>query len=151
MTHLSRILLPPVWCTLAFAVMLGLDHTVPLVEVVPVEWRWLAVPAMILGLTLAAWAMALFVRAGTPVKPFAEAKGFVRNGPYRFSRNPMYLGLLLLLIGAAIGFGSLTPWLVLPAFVFVINRRFIEPEEAMLEKQFGEDYRRYRASVRRWL
>jgi protein-S-isoprenylcysteine O-methyltransferase Ste14 len=95
--------------------------------------------------------VALFRRARTGVVPFSEATTLVTGGPYRFTRNPMYLGMAGILVGTAIWLGSVTPWLVLPAFMAIIVERFIAPEEAMLERTFGEHYARYRAAVRRWL
>ena len=146
-----RLMYPPVWFALALLTMFALDRWLPLADVVPAGWRWLGIIPAVLGFAQALWAIALFVRAGTPLKPFTEATGVVRDGPYRYTRNPMYLGLLGLLVGAAIGLGSLSPWLAPPLFVWVITERFIRPEERMLETRFGEDFRSYRASVRRWL
>jgi protein-S-isoprenylcysteine O-methyltransferase Ste14 len=85
------------------------------------------------------------------VVPFSDATVLVTAGPYRFTRNPMYLGMAGILAGTAIWLGSITPWLVLPAFMRLIAERFIAPEEAMLERAFGSRYREYCAAVRRWL
>ncbi len=146
-----RLMVPPMWLLLALMLMLVLDHELPVADVVPEPWRWsglvIAVPGLLQGL----WAISHFVRAQTPVKPHTEAARLVIAGPYRYSRNPMYLGLLCVLIGTAIGLGTLSPWLVPPAFILVITEHFIRPEERRLEARFGEEFRRYRASVRRWL
>jgi protein-S-isoprenylcysteine O-methyltransferase Ste14 len=75
----------------------------------------------------------------------------VLDGPFRFSRNPMYLGMVTLLIGVAIGLGSATPWLVIPAFFFLISKRFIAAEERKMEVEFGAEYLSYRSKVRRWI
>lgn len=150
-TSPPRVMYPPVWFALALATMIALDHWLPLAGVVPAGWRWLGLIVAVPGFGQGLWGIAHFVKAGTPLKPFTEATGFVRAGPYRYTRNPMYLGLLCVLIGSAIGLGSLSPWLIPPLFVWVITERFIRAEERMLEARFGEDFRRYRASVRRWL
>ena len=109
--------------------------------------------AVIIGLALAliVWAAVLFKRARTGIVPFSDATTLVSAGPYRFTRNPMYLGMAGILAGTAIWLGSLTPWLVLPAFMGIIAERFIAPEEAMLERTFGQAYVTYKAAVRRWL
>ncbi|MGH8742056.1 MAG: methyltransferase family protein, partial [Burkholderiales bacterium] len=71
--------------------------------------------------------------------------------PYRFTRNPMYLGMSGALLGAAVYLGSLTPFVVVPAFMALLADRFIAPEEAFLERAFGQAYLDYKARVRRWL
>ena len=106
---------------------------------------------MALGLALIIWAALLFRRAGTGIVPFSDATALVAEGPYRFTRNPMYLGMAAMLLGAALLLGSLTPFLVIPAFMALIAERFILPEEAMLEREFGERYAAYKLRVRRWL
>ncbi len=146
-----RLMVPPMWVLLALMLMLILDEVAPIADVVAEGWRWSGLLIAGPGLLQGVWAIGHFVRAQTPVKPHTDAACLVQSGPYRYSRNPMYLGLLCLLIGTAIGLGSLSPWLVPPAFMLVITERFILPEERRLEARFGDEFRRYRASVRRWL
>ena len=83
--------------------------------------------------------------------PFDEATTLVTGGSYRFTRNPMYLGMVLILLGAALGRGSLGAFLPIPAFVWVIRRQFVLPEERFLEEAFGDAYRAYKQRVRRWI
>jgi protein-S-isoprenylcysteine O-methyltransferase Ste14 len=75
----------------------------------------------------------------------------VQHGLYRWSRNPMYLGAVLLVAGVAVLLGSLSPLVVVIAFFVVLQEVFIRREERLLEQTFGERYRIYRTSVRRWL
>ncbi|WP_308443650.1 MULTISPECIES: methyltransferase family protein [Rodentibacter] len=75
----------------------------------------------------------------------------VTSGIFRISRNPMYLSLLLMLSGWALWLGNLLSWAGVATFVFLMNRFQISQEEAYLERQFGEDYRRYKSKVRRWI
>jgi protein-S-isoprenylcysteine O-methyltransferase Ste14 len=75
----------------------------------------------------------------------------VDTGPYRFTRNPIYLGMMLGLVGLAIAFDSPWPLVTLVPFALVIRYGVVAREEAYLERTFGEVYRRYRARVRRWL
>ncbi|TRD11930.1 isoprenylcysteine carboxylmethyltransferase family protein [Erythrobacter insulae] len=86
----------------------------------------------------------------TPLKP-EKASRLVVSGFYRFSRNPMYLGMLLILAGVAVWFGSFANIIILIAFVFYITAFQIKPEEARLDQLFGAEYRAYRQRVRRWL
>ncbi len=143
--------LPPVYFLVALAAMALLDFVLPVLPVLVWPYRHVGIGVGALGLALAGWAALLFRRAGTGIVPFSPATVLVIRGPYRFSRNPMYLGLSAALLGAAILMGSLTPFLVIPAFMALIADRFIGPEEAMLEKTFGSAYAEYKAKVRRWL
>lgn len=115
-------------------------------------WRWLVAAAPIATAILLALAAERSFRAvGTDVRPWRPSTALARSGPYRFTRNPMYLGLVLLLVGIAVG--SDGPWLLLqvPLLVLALQQGVIVREEAYLERKFGEDYRRYRQEVRRWL
>ena len=94
-----------------------------------------------------------FRRAGTTVNPLhpENASDLVVGGIYRLTRNPMYLGMLLMLVGWAIWLGNVVPWLLLPGFVAYMNRFQIIPEERALTSMFGKEFALYRARVRRWL
>lgn len=115
-------------------------------------WRWLVAAVPIGGAVLLALAAERSFRAvGTDVRPWRPSTALARSGPYRFTRNPMYLGLVLLLVGIAVG--SDGPWLLLqaPLLALVLQQGVIVREEAYLERKFGKDYQRYREQVRRWL
>jgi protein-S-isoprenylcysteine O-methyltransferase Ste14 len=102
-------------------------------------------------LALVIWAIATFRRIGTTPNPAGGSTALALEGPYQFSRNPMYLSLLLLMAG--IGLAANTPWplLMLPIVVVVLRREVIEYEERYLTAKFGEPYRAYVSRVRRWL
>ena len=90
-------------------------------------------------------------RAGTNVNPTQPTTALILEGAYRFTRNPIYLGLTLLYTGIAILANTLWPILLLPGALFVMTRGVIEREEAYLEQKFGTQYVAYKAKVRRWL
>ena len=115
------------------------------------EWWLLAIPLAVAGAALIASALGLFHRAGTDPLPMRPTTSLVFDGPYRFTRNPMYLGMALVYAAAALLLDL--PWalLLLPAVLFVIRTRVINREERYLEARFGEPYRAYRSRVRRWL
>lgn len=104
-----------------------------------------------LGFALAGWAIFAFRRAGTGVETRKPSTTVVAAGPYRFSRNPIYLGMVLGIVGVGIAAGSAWVIAMLVPFLAVIRTGVIAREEAYLDAKFGEDYRRYRAGVRRWL
>ena len=83
-----------------------------------------------------------------PIKP---TTAIVATGPYRFTRNPMYVGLAALYLGITLWVDSLWPVLFLPAVLFMIQRFVIAREERYLEAKFGDQYRGYKARVRRWI
>jgi protein-S-isoprenylcysteine O-methyltransferase Ste14 len=147
---------PPVWWLLAAAGMWLLDRYVPLQQLAPGLPRavTLAVAGALAlaGLAFVGEAVLRFVRAHTTVHPLRpeDASKLVVAGTYRYTRNPMYLGLLLLLVAWALWLGSLSVWLVLPVFVAVLTHLQILPEERALEAKFGADYHAYRRQVRRW-
>jgi protein-S-isoprenylcysteine O-methyltransferase Ste14 len=143
--------LPPAWFLGAGALMLALDQLLPLARLVPWPWTLLGALPIVAGIALALAAVRRFHRAGTPVRPFELSNALVTDGPFRFTRNPMYLGMMLVLLGLALLLGTLTPLLVLPAFFALIHLRFVRLEEAFLELHFGEAYRAYKERVRRWL
>ncbi len=104
-----------------------------------------------MGLFLSASVMRVFGAAGTPVPPYRPTARLVFSGPYRYSRNPDYIGQALLYVGIALVANSWWPLFILPLVLFVVQRFVIEREERYLEAKFGDEYREYRARVRRWL
>jgi len=146
-----RRIVPPVYLVLHIMVMVLLHMTMPGRTWLRSPWTFAgAVPALV-GLTLGLLAVWRFKSAGTTIRPFQEARSLVVAGPFRISRNPMYLGMALLLIGLAISLGTTTPWIGIPSFVFMIDRLIIPHEEAALADKFGNDFAQYRTRVRRWL
>ena len=103
------------------------------------------------GMWLGGHAFRGFSRAGTPVVPFERSTALVTNGSYRFTRNPMYVGMVMILAGIAVMLGTAGPWLPIPLFVWIIRANFIIGEERFLEQLFGQQYIAYKSRVRRWL
>ena len=103
------------------------------------------------GAVLTGSALLKFKDVGTTVRPDRAASTLVIAGPYKISRNPMYLGLALIYLGIAIAGQSVWALILLPVVLAIIQRRAIEPEEAFLEKRFGANYVSYKEMVWRWL
>ncbi len=104
-----------------------------------------------LGLLLTFWAIGTFARARTAVMPHVPARRLVTGGPYRLTRNPMYVGLTFAYAGLALLVDSAWPLLLLPAVLALLARFVVRREERHLERVFGDAYRAYRGRVRRWL
>jgi protein-S-isoprenylcysteine O-methyltransferase Ste14 len=103
-----------------------------------------------IGVLLALSAMSAFFQARTNLRPDRPSSALVRMGPYRFTRNPMYLSLIIVYVGVAVVNESLWSLLLLPLVVAFIQSKVIGREEAYMERRFGADYLRYKSEVRRW-
>ena len=104
------------------------------------------------GVAIAASGRIAFAKAGTEVIPVSKKNtNLVATGPFRLTRNPMYLGILVALTGLAIVLGTAAGWVAALAFFFFVNFVSIPYEEKKMEAQFGEDYRSYKGRVRRWI
>jgi protein-S-isoprenylcysteine O-methyltransferase Ste14 len=141
---------PPIAWALAVLAALALQWLMPLPftpAAAPAGW----VGGAVFAIALAAWAVATLTRAGSNVPTSMPTTTIVDAGPYRFTRNPIYLGMIVGLIGLAIAFDSLWLLVALMPFALVIRYGVVAREEAYLERKFGDVYRRYRSRVRRWL
>ncbi|MFI8606186.1 methyltransferase family protein [Cellulophaga baltica] len=145
--------LPPavVW-VLAAVFMLGLDRFLPFGEFDFTGRIYFIYLFLILGGAIGVVAVIQFVRKQTtvnPTKPETVSK-LVINGLYRFTRNPMYLGLLLVLLAWGVYLGNAFNTLIAAGFVSYMNKFQIQPEEEALSKTFGSEYAAYLKNVRRW-
>ena len=148
----KRKIVPPVYLLLTLAAMAGFHNLLPIAQFAYEPYTTYAGIALIAaGISIAAAAAGLFWRAGTPVIPFEKSTALVTGGLFRYTRNPMYLGMMLLLLGAGLIFGSAGSLLPIPLFAWVIVRNFIRGEENFLQEIFGEEYLAYKSKVRRWL
>ena len=115
-------------------------------------------PATVIGIVsiaagsiVAPWAVVLFRRAETTLDPAAMTTALVTNGPYRLTRNPIYLGFTLLYAGAAVWSGTTWALAMLAVVLVVVDRRVVRGEERKLHDTFGSGYGDYQSQVRRWL
>jgi protein-S-isoprenylcysteine O-methyltransferase Ste14 len=143
---------PPIAWALAALAGLALNWLVPL-SFLPAAapTGWLGAFVFALSLALVAWAIFTMTRAGSNVPTYLPTTIIVETGPYYFTRNPIYLGMVLGLIGLAIAFKSIWLLATLVLFAFVIRYGVIAREEAYLERKFGQVYLAYKSRVGRWL
>jgi protein-S-isoprenylcysteine O-methyltransferase Ste14 len=144
-------IVPPIWLSLCLLSIYALDRWLPVKEWDISLAVWLAPILTIIGITLILTATAGFTKAKTGIVPFSESTQLVTGGIYRFTRNPMYLGMTFILAAVATAFGSLSAWIPLPLFILIIQQQFIVNEEIFLTGIYGDEYRDYRRKVRRWL
>lgn len=147
----KRIIYPPVWLLLGLIAIFTLNELYPLVRYTSLAGQIVGGIIIVVGLFLLVAANGLFVRAGTDVIPFRNVSALVTSGIYRYTRNPMYLGMLAVLLGCAITVGVVSALIVPLAFALIIDARFIRPEEQMLLGLFPEEFPAYCQRVRRWL
>ena len=114
---------------------------------------WLASILAIVGIALAIMGVLAFKKAQTTVNPHIPEKSasLVTDGIYRYTRNPMYLGMLLVLLGWAFYLSNFAAFLFLPIFIIYMSHFQIQPEERFMRHKFNDEYRAYVIKVRRWL
>jgi protein-S-isoprenylcysteine O-methyltransferase Ste14 len=142
---------PPLIYIGGFLVGVGLEAAFPIPDL-PTA---LALTALLVGVAI--WfaldgaAMMRFRLAKTSMIPMKPTTALVVSGPYRITRNPMYVGMAFFYAGLALGLGMIWSLILLPLVLLVVDRQVIAREERYLEAKFGEDYRDYKKHVRRWL
>lgn len=143
--------LPPLLFLTVLAGALVLDGPLPLSLPDHLAWVVLGMALVFAGLGLMAWAGAVMTRAHTTVSPWAAVSALVTRGPFRLTRNPIYVGDLLVYVGIALWVGTWWPLLLLPLVFVAMQWLVIGPEERYLTARFGPEYTAYRQRVRRWL
>jgi len=144
-------IMPPTWLLIAIVAMLMFHFLLPVAWIVSPLWKLLGLIFIALGVMMNLIADKAFHQLHTTVKPFEESSVLVTSGVFQISRNPMYLGFVFILTGIAILLRSLSPYLVVSAFAFLIDRTYIKAEEGMLAEKFGARWEAYKAKTRRWL
>jgi protein-S-isoprenylcysteine O-methyltransferase Ste14 len=143
-------ILPPVYFVLSIGLIAVMHYSMPIYRIFQTPLNLCGLGLVVVGIAISAYGSGQFKKAGTPVVPFEQSTTLVTTGLYRITRNPMYLGLVIALIGIAIVSGTAGAFLPVLIFISIIDVRFIQQEEHFLEVLFGDSYREYRQSVRRW-
>ena len=143
---------PPVWTLAMLLIAYGLERSFAWAATVYARSLPNAILLAVAGIALAVWGERMFAAAGTEIMPASPSnKRLVTGGPFRFTRNPMYLGLTLTTLGIAFYMGTL-PFFAVPVLVFLLcNFVFIPFEEAKMQRQHGNPYTDYIRRVRRWI
>jgi protein-S-isoprenylcysteine O-methyltransferase Ste14 len=142
---------PPLIFAGAFAAAAGAKHFVPLPSLPASPSRVLGAAIVVAGLAWGGAAVATMRGAKTNINPYKPTNAVVESGPFRYSRNPIYVAMALTYIGGSLLMRSAVPLLLLPGVLAVIDRGVIEREEAYLEDKFGDRYLAYKMRVRRWV
>lgn len=144
---------PPAQFIITAAAMFGVSKTLPSLKFALSGSTGLAIGLGVVGLSSAIMGVTQFKIAQTTPNPkeVDGATSLVTSGIYRYTRNPMYLGLTLILLGWALYLSHILTFILIPIFMIYIKRFQIQPEERMLTKKFGQAYQNYRSKVRRWI
>jgi protein-S-isoprenylcysteine O-methyltransferase Ste14 len=142
---------PPILLLIHIFAAFLLNRLFPLPFAFPGILVWMGYLLTLVGLGLAASAVGWFLKARTTLDPHGSVTEIVTAGPYRYSRNPIYLGFVCLLIGLAFAFRTYWGLILSPAFMISLYRLVIKHEEAYLAKKFVDIYANYSSRVRRWL
>mgnify|MGYP001588094854 CR=1 FL=1 len=140
---------PYIAITLLFLSWLA-SYMLPQFNVVDKPYNKIGIAILVAGLSLTFWSFYMFKKNKTPIMPGKKPAFVVVEGPYRFTRNPMYLGVSIALFGAAFYFGNLLSFLSPVIFFLAVNYYFVPFEEKLLEELFGKGYLNYKKQVRRW-
>ena len=149
--HASVKIHPPVLTLIFILIAYVIGRVVVLPVPLPPILRNIGLGLAGLGLVFGLLAFREFMKARKTLDPHSSVTTIVSSGIYRFTRNPIYLGFLCMLIGFPLTFGNFWGFILAPMFIWFMNHLVIEHEEAYLEKKFGEAYTSYKSRVRRWL
>ena len=142
---------PPLLYGGAFVVLLVLRWFWPMPIFGHAVALWLGLALLVPGIGMAAWGIRTMQAAGTNVNPALPTTAIVKSGPFRFSRNPLYLALMLLYLGLTLAFNTWWGIVLLVPVLIIMHCGVVLREERYLEQKFGETYRQYRSKVRRYL
>ncbi len=147
----GAILPPPAIFAIVLLISYGLQRGRP-DEGLPEPLRfYLGLALIAVAIVLAGFCIRAFWRRKTSVDPYKPVTALVVEGPFRYSRNPMYVALALLYLGIAVYFGQVWALLLLPFALATVHYGVIVREESYLERKFGQDYLAYKSRVRRWI
>ena len=151
--HAAVRVFPPAVPVVTILAGVGLHRVWPLPLPVPAPLRYWVGGAVVVGalLGLGLWSVVLFRRSGQNENPWKPTPRIVERGPYRFTRNPMYLQMVIACIGFAVVLANAWILILTPACALALQRFAILPEEAYPERRFGAAYLDYKRRVRRWL
>jgi protein-S-isoprenylcysteine O-methyltransferase Ste14 len=149
--QIEKKIMPTTWFLGFLGATIAAGILLPLRHVIPFPYNHLGWIPVIIGVVLNLWTDNLFKKQDTTVKPYLKPTRFICYGPFCVSRNPMYLGMLIILIGTAVLFKSVL--LTIPALLYLLIMQvfYIRKEEAFLIEQFGDEFLQYKKKVRQWI
>ena len=144
-------ILPPTYFVLCLIIAAVLHFLIPVKQIINYPYNCLGFLFFVIGGILNIWTDQLFKKNKTTVKPLEKPSTFIQTGPLKISRNPMYLGMTILLIGLGFVLGSIISFVGFILFIIAMEIAFISQEEHSMQEQFGEEYLAYKKKVGRWI
>lgn len=144
-------IMPPMIFYIFIILSLILDFIFPIKKIISYPYNYFGLLLILFGIIIDVWAWSLFRKKKTTLNPYKIPSKLETNGPFKISRNPMYLGMDLVLLGLSIFLGSLSTFIFPILFIFLIEKLFIIFEGKSLEKRFGRPYLDYKEKVRKWV
>jgi protein-S-isoprenylcysteine O-methyltransferase Ste14 len=142
---------PPLLYQIAIVLLILFHFLFPIAKIIHFPFNLIGIIIFVLGAGFAINAKRLFQKTNTPIKPSDLPINLHQRGPFRFSRNPMYLGISIGLLGIAIILGSVSAFLFPIMFFVVMDLVFIPHEEKAMQSAFGEEYQLYKSKIHRWI
>ena len=144
-------ILPTNLLLISLIAMLGLSVFYPIKQFLFLPVSLFGLLPLAAGLVITVQGSNKFEKVGTNIKTFADPDVLVTDGLYRFSRNPMYLGFVLILLGVAMLFGKASPFIIVIAYLLICDRWYIKFEEGAMARKFGDAFQEYKMQTRRWM
>ena len=142
---------PPIYFLIGLIAMILLSSFVPIGRWLHFPWRYIGIIIIVLGFYLFLGSGMFFQKLGTNPRPGTRATLIVTKGAFKYTRNPMYLGLITMLIGTSILLGTLSPLIIIPIIFLILHTQFVLREEKWMAEWFGEPYLEYKKKTPRWL
>jgi len=144
-------IMPQTYFYVLILLSMVLNFLFPIKKIIFSPYIYLGIIIFILGMWIDIWAWVIFKKKKTTLNPYKNPMKLITTSLYKISRNPMYLGMFIALLGLSIFLGSLSTFIFPILFFILMERIFIIPEEKKLEKTFGKEYIEYKNEVRRWM
>ena len=143
--------IPPVLFLICIAFMVGIRNVVLIQKIIPEPYNYIGIALILIGLIITVNVRRQLDKVDTEIHTFKKPRRLVTNGLFKISRNPIYLGFTISLVGVWILLGTILPILGCLLFILITNYWYIPFEERTMEKIFGSEYIKYKLKVRRWL
>lgn len=144
-------LIPPFLLLLCILFMVAIRNLIVIKEIIPNPINYAGIALIIIGILITIIVRKGFEKVDTEIHTFKNPRKLVTTGLFKFSRNPIYLGFTISLIGVWVLLGTILPIIGILIFIVVTNNYYIPYEEQIMEKVFGNEYKKYKSKVRRWI
>jgi len=149
--EMRKKILPPTYFNATIVIMIILHFVFPIMYLIVDYWKLIGIIPLLGGIVLNLLADKSIKVNNTTVKPGQESEVLITKGVFRINRNPMYLGMGFIHLGIGVFLGSLTPFIVIPIFIYLIDNEFLAVEENMLRDKFGDHWIEYKNTTRKWI